>query len=60
MIEQMERETAQLRQGNQKIASIERDFNQLIERGLLKTDVHGGILTVESWEEHQRLKQMQE
>ena len=58
-IEQMERQLQAHRDKAEQVSALERDFHQLIESGLMKQDAEGNVHVVESWEEHQQIKQMQ-
>ena len=42
------------------MAPLEENFTQLVNAGLLRYDAEGNVRGVESWEEHQHLKQQRE
>ena len=47
-----------MEQRAQRVASLEENFQLLVDNGLLKYDGQGNVSNVSNWEEHQQLKEM--
>ena len=45
----MERELAIMKQKEDKVLSLDRDFQKLLDAGLLVSDAEGNVNCVESW-----------
>ncbi len=55
-IAEMERQLQAHREKAAKVSSLENDFHNLIDQGLLRMDAGGNVHCVQSWEEHQELR----